>query len=335
MRIINPSRSTNFYESFSDLIFGTLIMLLVVVMALTLKLLDSQSRLVETIKGQIIQNQYTGGAAQSRWCFALVLKEGQPHIAFIPRAVWGDWDIYRHAGDTGSNPVLRLCEIYLDQSRGLTVVPVDAFTGLGASFSKALFQNAIFDNRIGDVITRILAVENIHGRDINRWGPRRLHEFVGGKFTHTDQYSQAVYNLGRFDASLQRVIEEYHAYILGPGSPLPVSDPQYEIRRYNALLEPMEPALSKTDGEPARIQFRASGQQTALLGQLELSTRQLREVLASLSVGKGFYIEFLSERGLAEEPPDWVVDEVLVPASFDKRVVSPQAIRILRKARRG
>jgi len=332
VRITNPSRSTSFYESFSDLIFGTLIIFLVVVMALTLRLSGKRSEFIEACEEHIVLNKYTGGPLRTGWAIALCLLNDEPRVVFIPRTIWADWDFIRSEEVGGINPVRRLCQIYLDSNRGLTMIPAESFAQLDTSFSRELCNGLIINNAIGDVVNRIVATESMAGPSMRNWSVERLYRFIGG--LHAGKFDGTNYGTDTFDSALEKTIRAYHKYLQGPGAPLPENDPNHSFRRFHNMFDTLRPKLESTANDAPRIQFRTQENHSFLLGKLSLTARQFREILASLSVGKGFYVEYVDESGGTQPPPEWVMEELLRPASFDKRVASAEAIRMLEHAQR-
>ena len=60
MKIAQHSGGGDFYESFSDLIFGTLIIFLVVVLALIVQVHETVERMDRQIGGVVSPNRFTG-----------------------------------------------------------------------------------------------------------------------------------------------------------------------------------------------------------------------------------------------------------------------------------
>jgi len=322
MRLANSSRATSFYESFSDLIFCTLIIFLVVILVLMLRVKGRQQELDRTIDSEVALNQFAGGPRETSWCFVLVLDGDTRLVAFVPRDIWQSWSLVR---GRGNDPVRLLGDALAGETPRLTMLPIEIFQAIGDGFSLELVQGGMIVPEIGDVVTRMLEArrDGIHAVE-------RLYEAAGGMHAGTHGPDDRPLESGR------RGSERYFAFLAGPGAALPDGDPMQFFRQYERLQLPMHDAVMRTGDEPARIRFSVDDRSRRIqLGGAVLSPDDFAGILGSISVGRGFYVEHDGGGADPIEPPSWVIDEVFVPLGLDRRIPSEAAVQSLRRRRRG
>lgn len=316
MRLSAPSRGTSFYESFSDLIFGTLIIFLVVVLALMLRIRTKQTEFETAIESEIALNRYAGGSAQTQWCLVFVMRAGRPCVAFPPQGVWQQWGLSRHED---SNAILSLCRAVLSEP-GVAIFPVETFVEMGPAFNEAFVRGATINPEIGDVLSRIEAVRAESGGRLDGWTPEQLVAAVGGM--HAGTYNEQ----DRPSPAAERGRDAYFAFIAGPGEPLPEGDPDQFYRQYDGLREAVEPRLGGTPDGPPRVLFADAGTGSIRLGDATVPAREFRALLAGVSTGKGMHLEYDAPGDEPASPPAWVITDVLVPTGFDRRMPSEAAL---------
>ncbi|MEM9019714.1 MAG: hypothetical protein AAGC44_04055 [Planctomycetota bacterium] len=333
MQLLNPQRGTSFYESFSDLIFGTLIIFLVVVLALMVRLKVAQDNRDDDLDQEIAMNQYAGGASQTDWAMSFVLIQGEPRLAIYPRDAWSKIGVVRFEE---SNPVLSLAELFVKDPALIPTFDIEAFRGLTNGMSFRLWKGAVIITGLGDILTRMYAVQEAEGGALNGWSAQRLVEAVGGidAGTHVED--------DRPTPAAAQARDDYYAFLAGPNEALPNGHPDQFFRQYDQLTEPIEPALEPTKNLPPRILFSVEGEGRVRLGRAVLTAAQFRGLLDSLSVGKGFVLEYevLEQNKQYDDngnevlhPPSWVIKEVLLPAGFDRRLPTAEALEYLDRQR--
>lgn len=307
-------RSTSFYVSFCDLIFATLIIFLIIVLSLMLKLTEQKRDFGKSISAEVELNQYSGGASETNWGFVFVIRGGKPHMAFVPRDVWQQWGAARSEGD--GNVVYQLCSAIAADDPGLAVLPIDRFESLAAGMSLEFMRGGLIEQEIGDVISRIYAIY-----DGGTKSARDLYTACGG--VHAGFHTP----LDTPSPAARIASRAYFAFIAGPGEALQDGDPLQFFRHYERLRTTMAAAAEGTKDRPACLLFDATDSRRVTVGKCELTPKEFQAVLASISPGKGFYVEHI---GKSDSAPSWVISDLLGPAGFDRRVLSDQAAAVLK-----
>lgn len=324
MQLVNPQRGTSFYESFSDLIFGTLIIFLVVVLALMVRIKAKQGEYEQAAQREIAMHQYAGGTSQTEWAMAFVIVEGRPMLAVFPQAAWSKIGVVRFED---SNPVLELAKLFVKDPALIPMFEVETFRGMSTGMSQSMVKGAVIYTGLGDILSRMYAVREAAGGSLSGWTPEQLVEAVGGmragEHVEEDRPSEAAAK-GR---------DAYFAFIAGPGEPLPDGHEDQFFRQYDKLTSPIEPGLEATANLPPRVRFTTTEDRRFEVGRSKLSAQQFRGLLDSLSVGKGFFLEYDGPGDFPENPPRWVITDVLIPAGFDRRLPSDAAIDLLERKR--
>lgn len=320
MRFNNPSRGTSFYESFSDLIFGTLIIFLVVVLALMLRIRSKEAEFKKAAESEIALNQYAGGTSETTWAFSFVIIDGQPRVAFVPREVWQDWNLSR---DDDDNVISYLCAYVTENDPPIPIMTIDEFTAIGGAFSMEMVHGAVINPEIGDVLTRVFTLAR-PGSNVDV-DPEAIYQRIGGRYagTHGEQDTFD-------DPAVRTAVDRFFAFLAGPGAPMPEGHIDQFFRQYAQLRMAMQAEIEPTAGLPARLLFSAEARDQVRIGGTTVTNEQFHGIIASISVGRGFYVEYDGPGDEPESPPDWIIDELLVPSGFNLRIPSNEALDALR-----
>lgn len=306
---LTPARTgTSFYESFSDLIFGTLVLFIVLVMGLVVKLqqtvaeqADRPPPAVEAVERQVAQefvakNRFTGGTDNTYMYWCSVRRGGEAWVAFFPIELVQTWQLAR---TPERNPVRTLCDLVV--SDGLFMVRETEVAALGRGFGEIRNESwVVYHWELGYTLDRALAERRRLGGAVTT---ERLTEAVGGLWP----------DVGGFD--------EWSAWV-GRDS----GDGGRMVRLYRQF----EAASLATGIAHTRLRFTATETDRGIrVGGLVVSGSAFAALLRSIKPGRGFFVEHLDANGGEVAPPQWVVTEILGPTGFDGRALSAKAERLL------
>ena len=89
MKLTGAQQESSFYESFSDLIFGTLVLFLVMVMALALRVKEAQAQAeaIEDAAQLVYEGRFSGGSDSTRVYFTHLPVGDQVHVVWLPESI--------------------------------------------------------------------------------------------------------------------------------------------------------------------------------------------------------------------------------------------------------
>lgn len=308
MKIVQSATKGDFYESFSDLIFGTLIIFLVVVMALVLKVRE-ESRIIDENKGGLITvNRFTGGSDEPRYYFATIRWHDRPMIAFIPAHIDQWWGIQREAGR--NDPVLEICQLFLERKLGL--VDAETFVAMGDGISSRL-ANSMIHCGAGYIVTlvRILAFTELQKDRSADVSPIELRDAIGGIEVGWQNQWEGVPPTFECNEQLMQVVN-WLTYN---------QSRNHHARAFDIAGTPQRLRAQKNGPRSADIRFRVSEDDKVKIGGATLDANTLIAFLSSVTPGSNFIIEYVSDSGDVVQPPRWVEEEILFPLGFDGRIV--------------
>jgi hypothetical protein len=312
--LAEPPKAQSFYESFSDLIFGTLVLFIVLVMAMALKLQDAQSKAADSaanttakVLEQISQSRFTGAPDLTILHVCHFPIDGVTHMVFLPAGVAAALEFARW-GD--NDPVRKLCELAMAES--YTAIPAKDVVAMANGLTEPLvnWEHAVLIHPDAAAVLYI-------GRALNREQPGRwtadsLEQALGGKFFALD-------NVNISDAAIRRLFREWADYY------------QSEGRGWHETTGELEKRLQHTVTESPRIRLSCLDHDRVRIGDTVLQPGGVREFLAAIKPGRGFYIEHLAADGSPTGFPAWFHTEVLEPLGFDRRVLREEALQLALK----
>ena len=324
MKITRHAGGGDFYESFSDLIFGTLIIFLVVVLALMVQVQKAAERLDKMIGGIVLPHRFAGGTGGPKVGYAILPSEftGKDEIVIVmfPWNVYEIWNEPREPGVT--DPVLDLCRGFLDGS--LLMLTQSEFFGMAEDLTPRLIGlgddadgQHIEAHQYGEIVCRILTLKRRIGARMNSMSAEEVRDSIGG------------FGLFEYGQDDQTVI---NSWFLNPAFPFAYEYDFYynwinaggdEWRSERSLWKPMRERTRQFLSDPSPgIRLRLTADRKVLVGDTVLTTNQFISLLACISPGRGFVVEYVNDEGEAgAPPPGWFEDEVLFPAGYDSRIL--------------
>lgn len=308
MSLVDSSEGeSSFYESFSDLIFGTLVLFLVMVMALALQLRETQADAneVESAAQLVYEGRFAGGSDSTRVFLTHLPFRGEPAVAWIPESASFRWDVDWESseGDTGPETI---CRYFLEYGDAI-FMPLDEFLQLDSAATYGFVRSIAEDPRLGEAL--YLARE-ISSRDSGRaWTAEELALAIGGNGLAPRNRSVS--------SEIDRLSDEYRDWKqrVGGSRDLLLGMSKFE------LLDAMV-----ADDDPPILRFTVVDDEVRL-GDVRVAPMQMRAILRSIKPGKGFYVEHVGPNGEREvPPPQWFMDQVLVPTGFTSPMLSDEGL---------
>lgn len=285
MKLDQRPSNTSFYETFSDLMFATLVVFLLIVMVLVVQFRSSTDEI-------LARNRFTG-ATDGAVTIAAVEVDGAPHVVFLPTRVAsqiginnGDfaWEWAGWLADGGGRD-------------RVTTIPIDRWDELKDAISLRTARSSgrpvIQVNLAHWTVTVPLCVYNEQLGGAVRLDQQSLYKELGG------ENSEAFYNSPLPDRVERFYRTPYADHLLGPVLDSIIGDRSDSFLRFG-VREDRKVLLDRYVCEPA----------------------DLRNILSAISPSQDFYLEYVSEDSPGEAPPDWVVEEILRPVGWDRRVIA-------------
>lgn len=294
MKLDRAPSNTSFYETFSDLMFATLVVFLLIVMVLVVQFRSSIDEI-------LAPNRFVGGESGQAW-FGLVRYQGEEHVVMVPGFVRNSIGVHTKDPKDAGDVHWRWAQ-YLGSVRGsdgVFLIPVDRWEEFRSSLR---LRRPNVEQAGMDVIrapyTAILPLQ----RYLDTYGDR----------PPTDRDPNRLYQLfgGYMGEALPHHMEEEFWNFYGNDTWCP---------RLNPLLY-REPLAIAFGGGESYLRFRVNDRKI-MLGDWRCEPRDLRCILRSISPSQDFYLEYVSEDSPGEAPPDWVVEEILRPVGWDRRVIA-------------
>lgn len=324
MKITQPSGGGDFYESFSDLIFGTLIIFLVVVLALIIQVHDTVERMDRQIGGVVSPNRFTGSTGTPSFTFILMPgdvvgeSETESVVMFLPLEVGAKVKLTPQAYT--ADVFLDLTELYRDDR--LLWMTVDEFVGLAGGLTpETTLPNyttcpAIGLNDQGFFIYAYYQLQKIDPARMKDFNIGMMRDFMWG----TDWYSQNLSEKDRRDLAWLRTMDfgqtfnYYRQWLGGIGA---------DGRTEREMIGPFNQASLSMIDRPTgvRITLPEGSGKKVKVGRTSFESDALRQLLGAIAPGRDFVVECVDEKGQPVTPPRWVEEELLFPAGYDARVL--------------
>ncbi len=323
-RLVESPKAQSFYESFSDLIFGTLVLFIVLVMALALKLQEAKSEATDAaakttakVLEQVSQSRFAGAPDQTILNVCHFPIDGVTHMVFVPTSIATALGLERRGRN---DPIQAICEIAIEES--YSAVPAKDVVAMANGLTEALvnWEHAVLIDR---TIAAILYV----GRGLNRkhpglWTAESLKQALGGKFFNLNNA-----NIG--DAEVMALLREFVVYAQAE----PTDHYRAGARGWHETTGELENRLQSTVGAPPRIRLSCLDNKCIRIGDVVLPANTVREFLLAIKPGRGFYVEHVAVDGAHTGFPAWFHAEVLEPLGFDRRVIREEALQLALKGR--
>jgi hypothetical protein len=295
MKLVPDAHVPSFYETFSDLIFCTLILFVLLVMALVTQV---QTR----VDVALAPGEFTGATGRSRMFIAFVPVGGRTHIAFVPSDLAIDFFLARAPGQ---DPLLDLCE-RVARGESFGMIDADSFVDLAPGLSAPLAEEIVSLAEAGAAISLLLELRDSFPEIAS--DAARSRRMLCGE--HTTLNARTV---GPDLAPSYRRWQEW-------ASALGEREDQVHSR-HTQTVAPLRAGAFRDDGD-GRVRFRVTGADQVRIGRTELDAAQFLAMLRSIAPGRGFRVEFVPEDGARPMPPAWILDRVLTPAGIDARTIA-------------
>lgn len=309
MKLVRTSEGGSFYESFSDLIFGALVLFIVLVLALSLKLQASVEALEVAGENLVSKSRFTGGSnATLPYISAIPGQDQLPDLVWIPHEVNANWEVPPPGGEPHLGPVIRMCE-HAKKPGSFQPIPNSRIRSAGPAFSRTLVEAIIYTHPPGQIVYLAKRARELWPGEFERWTPRELAEIIGPIDLETSAVQPT-------RPELVEALAEYRQWSLSvdPTRWYGHIDGTKFILIETTVSSP-EPWLRIRVGEEAGEVY---------LSDFAYTVEGVLEVLLSIKPGKGFYMEVTDLQGEAMDPPEWCIRDILLPAGYVNRVLRPE-----------
>lgn len=299
MKLVPPAHANSFYETFSDLIFCTLILFVLMVMALV-------TQVRTTVDPMVSPGEYTGATGRTRVFVAFVpLPNDTTGVAFIESALAVDALLARNAQ---RDPLLELCRLVAGGNPP-KVLEADRFVALAAGVTTPTADGILSLAEMSAALTLLVHLQATRpeiARDASA-----LRRALCGSAMALTATSVA--------PDLRNQYDQWRQWAAALAS-----SPDQVHSRHAETVAPLRRATRSADGAP-RITFHPADESTIRVGEASLSRDEFTALLAAIDPGRGFRVECVDAAGNPTVPPDWVVHELLAPVGFDARAVANAA----------
>ncbi|MEM1354017.1 MAG: hypothetical protein AAGC44_04060 [Planctomycetota bacterium] len=320
MKIAKATGGGDFYESFSDLIFGTLIIFLVVVLSLIIQV-------QKTVQGMSIDvvspNRFTGSTGDPMFTFFLLpgdsygLDPEETVVVFLPLEVAAKVKLTPQAYTTDVE--LDVTELYRDDK--LLWMTTDQFVQMAGGLTpQATLPNyetcpALGLNNEGFFVYAYYQLTKIDPQRAKQLNIGMMRDFMWG----TDWYSDALSAQDQRDLDWLRTMDfgqTYNYYDEWLGG---LNDGRVPRK----MIDPFNNASNSMLDPPTgfRITIPQGTEKKVMVGQTSFEPDAFRMLLQAIAPGKDFVVECVDDAGKPLPPPRWVEDELLFPAGYDARVL--------------
>ena len=324
MKIAQTGGGGDFYESFSDLIFGTLIIFLVVVLALIIQVHDTVERMDRQIGGVVSPNRFTGSTGLPAFTFILLPGDTVGESAdtavvlFLPVELGAKVKLTPEPYTT--DVFLDLTELY--RKDDLLWMTVDEFVGMAGGLTpETTLPNyatcpALGLNDPGFFIYAFYQLEKLDPARMKDINIGMMRDLMWG----TDWYSQNLSAKDQRDRewlagmNFRQTYDYYMQWLGGFGA---------DGRTEREMIDPFNQASLGMINRPTGVRLTVlEGQGKKLkVGRTRFEPDALRLLLEALTPGRDFVVECVDEDGEPIAPPPWVEQELLFPAGYDARVL--------------
>jgi len=312
MKLVKPATGITFYETFSDLIFGTLVLFIVMVLALALKLQATADEVSVTAEELVSETRFTGGAEISYFNVTHFPIKDETQVVWLPQNMVAAWSA--SVRNPNYDPLLDLCRRYLEDEE-LSIFTLNKFLNLKGGINYALCKDVKNFYSPGLVIYLIRTLEQQYPKAFPTWSAEELKQKIGDI-----DYNSGGLIENLMHESLKYAGEEYQKWAKKYGN------------RHSRLTESkfqLLPLLKMTEGAPPNLRFSCTNDNKIKLGSCLITPKTLLNILQTIKPGKGFFVEYVSDSGEMESPPDWVMDEILSKVGFDGRIINEAELKKL------
>jgi hypothetical protein len=321
MKLLEPPTENSFYESFSDLIFGTLVLFLVMVMALALQLrrAQQQAQSAESAARLVYEERISGSSSKTRLFITHLERGGKLNIAFVPESLSTLWSVQWEPGKVDKDPMAYplqvLCSYYLD-NREEIFMPYEEFLAMAPGMTEALAGSLVDNPQIGGVL---VLIDHVAQREPHRdWTPQSLATALGGPRLHPNVI------LREAPGELRELIRNYYGWLEG------LAAANGADRVVNMTANTLKAHKPVAGDLPPRLRFHVTDSQVQV-GAATLSYTRMRALLRALRSGRGFYVEHMGAGGEVEiPPPPRFFSEVMAPTGYVNRTLSEKGLAELR-----
>ncbi|MEM6561317.1 MAG: hypothetical protein AAF656_06935 [Planctomycetota bacterium] len=382
MKLVPPKSEGSFYESFSDLIFCTLVLFIVIVMALVLKLgeaggggesgearvsaeeldealaaaeeLEAQLAAAEEAKAEaerakaeaeqaqadaeeaaaaaeeaaadatnelVFPNKFRGAAGTTYFRMVALDIEDQIWVGWVDAGTSARWDQSRAYG---RDPVLEICQAVLDEE--LTIIPLEYFLRMAPDMGFEDYdEHMVMGTAISSAVQLAWQFQG-EVKSAGRNAATRLRDLIGGKeFGTTQWYENHDASMRRLRADVLNAYRDHLNWSYGPSR----NDPTYH---HDLIDEKFRAVHPRANTASTWVRFtvadeRRFGDKHVRVGSTVMTAKQFKNILRSYDPGGEFYVEYVDAQGEAADPPTWVMEEIMIPAGMNARIVNEDALQ--------
>ena len=290
MKLVRQRSGSSFFESFSDLIFATMAIFVLLLIIFISQQGDAEARL-----------EFTGSSATTYSLIAHANVYGVPSVVFFPVVVADGLNIARLDGV--NDPLLRLAEHVVSED-GLAHLPIEDYVKMAGGFSKG-FALGIRSQGEGTIEAALL-LEAVRAAPSETAQALKARVFSAGALSAVAKSGEQRLNLVG-DWSNRYVTTSNWLQTHGRG------DFHSWVDRSRTPVR--EEARQRDDGR-AVVEYRLVGSDRVQVGDTELTAAQFRGFLASIHAGRDFALVQVGPAGAPVVPESWVAEQVLIPSGF-------------------
>lgn len=310
MKLGQRSSPSSFYESFSDLLFGTLVLFVVLVMGMALEMRSPSASptAIESKDGAQGNGKFVGGS-DTTYCFLGYLPSDRGPdegcVVWVPRSAAHAWFTDRDNG----RAMLTTWGQDIERD-GLAIMPLRDLIKMKNAVGVPLIKGAITQPGFGYIAHLARAIAARGGKE---GGPAAAIEIV--------RRLSAVDAAGRMDTppDLRMEARAYFRWSTGGDDansglrPWTERVRQGDERVYSEMLRE-----GRSENEDAFLRFTAPATRGDIrVGDANVTPEAFRGMLRSIVPGDRFFLEHRAEGSdRPSPPPHWVVKDILEPVGF-------------------
>lgn len=292
MKLVKQKAANSFFESFSDLIFATM-----AIFVMLLIIFISQNGADD------VRTEYTGNSAASYSLIAHVPVKGTPSVLFFPIAVADRFNLQRKIGL--NDPLLKLSQASVSED-GLVSIPISEYLKIASGVSKG-FAMGIRSQGEGTIEAALLleattvnatpqSAEKLKAAIFGKNTLRVLGAGSGKNKIHlTDKWRSRYLSISTWMQSQEK--GNFHSWV-------------------KQSREPLRRKAQSRDDKRSVVTYRVTSKNEVRIGGAKLSAQQFRAFLRSIHAGADFALIHLNHGDSPIVPPNWVIDEILIPTGF-------------------